>query len=203
MFIRALAAVVVFAFPWSAAALPIVSLNPSATSVNAGESFTVDVQIDTGDFSIDGYDFSVLFDPAILSVSPAADGFFLAPAPDGTGIFFGGDASVPGTLDVVFDAVIGPPVTGTGVLATLHFTALAPGASAIAVASMMLSIFDELGAPFPDQDGDGYPDLLPVSVDAVTVNVGAGTTPVPEPGTLLLLATGLIGVRRFSRRRHG
>ncbi len=124
------------------------------------------------------YGFNVtVSDPAIFSFTGATSGALFDPATTepGTNVFgaasgFGIDSSAPDPL----------------ILATLHFQMLASGTADILISSNLANPFQGLqylNSPFQE----------PIS-GKLTV------TAVPEPGTLLLLASGLIALALWRRR---
>jgi len=177
----------------SASAAPIISVAPSTTDVAQGDSFTLEVNI-TDAVGVTGYQFSLGFDPSILSVTNFADGDFFAAS--GEGPFFLGSTidNVAGTVTFIAALLLQPEfgVSGDGVLATLEFTALNAGTSSV--------------TPYFDAaNGDFLADINFLPIDdtgfgGARVNV-AGDTSVPEPVSVLTLALGL-GTALARRRRH-
>jgi hypothetical protein len=100
--------------------------------------------------------------------------FFLAGSDNGSG-------AVTNTADTLIGAV--PGASGTGVLATLTFTAIAPGVSPLSLENVLLL------------DSDLAPVTAATSASSVTVQRA-----VPEPGTLLLLGLGGVVGAGFLRR---
>jgi hypothetical protein len=108
-----------------------LSLSPQTKSVNTGDSLVVDIILDTANKPIDGVDIYALhYDPTILKVNddlPGQKGIQILP-----GKLMG--ANGPNLADeksgrIIFGQVAsgGTHFSGRGVLATIHFTALAPG----------------------------------------------------------------------------
>jgi hypothetical protein len=87
---------------------------------------------------------------------------------------------------VLIGAIAG--VNGAGMLATVRFTALAQGTSAVDLAGAIL--LDSLG------------DEIANTVQGGSLTVIPGVTAVPEPASLLLLGTGVVVVW-CGRRRAG
>jgi len=156
----------------------------SPATVTLGSTFVVDVNVsnvtDLYDFQLD-----LNFDPSVLSATGITEGAFL---PTGGSTFF-----IPGTIDntggtIAFNgdsllsAVSG--VSGSGTLMQFDFTALALGTSPLTIGNEIL------------QDSTG--NILSDTPTAGSVTVA----PVPEPATLLLLATGLCALLAIGLWRH-
>jgi|SRR5687767_2530537 len=176
----------------SATAAAIISIAPSTANVEVGDIFTLEVTL-TDAVAVAAYQFSLSFDPAILSVSNFADGDFLAGSSEGP--FFLGSTvdNAAGTVTLIAALLLTPEfgVSGNGVLATVQFTALGLGTSAVT------PYFDATAV-----DGLFDVNFQPIDTGLVpaTVNV-EGPTTVPEPTSLLTLALGL-GTALVRRRRH-
>jgi hypothetical protein len=157
-----------------------VTITVGSATVNLGDTVTIPVSI-TDVVGLEFFDFSLSFDPLILqaNVAGATAGAFLP----GDWFF-----TSPGTVDntngqILGVSAFGSPVSGSGVIADLEFTATGVGVSP-------LSFFDV----FVNLSQEGF-ELVngQVTVQAV----------VPEPSTVALLSLGLgaLGVRQWRRQR--
>lgn len=173
----------VIAALWLLAAAPsllatTMSIQPSASAVTAGQVFTLSVEI-SGATDLYGYQFDLGFNPAVLAATSVTEGTFLATG--GPTIFLPGTIdNVGGTIannaDILNGAVSG--VNGSGDLLDITFQALAAGSSTVDIFNLIaLNSF-----------GQG----LTVSTVSSTVDVTGSLPGVPEPGTDVLLATGLL-----------
>lgn len=158
-----------------------VNLTPSANPVMVGDTFTLDVIITNLLNGLDPADEAIAFgfniaiaDPFISFVSATVTPPFAEPP---TPLF---DTAVAG---LVFPGVQDDPLT----LATLTFQALSAGTTAVGIVS------DTLNNP-----DHGLFFALGSQVD-ITTNISI--TVVPEPTTMLLLGTGLLGLLAYSWRR--
>ena len=159
-------------------AVPIVSIDPASTTVVVGSSFTVDVVIeDVVAPGLNAFELDVMFDPLILDpTSVVSGGFLLAP------VFT--VQMVLGVLEVEFAEVTLLPsgAIGGGVLASITFDAIDVGTSLLTLNDVILS------EPFG------------VEITPVTLANGSVTV-TPEPGTLLLLGSGLAGLVAWRMRK--
>jgi hypothetical protein len=168
---------------------------PNAQMVGVGASVSVDVVVsglESGglDEIVAAFDLDVSYDPLVVAA---------------TGVSFGGDLGGPGEVLTAFDlgtaglvdlaalsllsdatlqGLQGDAVT----LATLEFSALALGTSPLEILAAL---------PF----GVDVKGLENVILSFETVGAGSIEVVVPEPATLALVATGLVGLARASRRR--
>ena len=191
-----------------AMAAPLLSFSPSTTTVNAGGTFSLNVEISglTGTttcanepidcLNLWGYQFDINYNPLYLQVvqqggAAVTEGPFLGSG-GGTTNFVAGTidptGSIVNTLNLLTS--IDPGVTGGGVLATVMFQALLAGAnttSSITFSNIFLVNYNEA--------------LLSPDVNAASVTINPVSAEVPEPATLLLLGTGLtLAARRRLRR---
>jgi hypothetical protein len=167
-----------------------VALAPSSATVAAGGTLSVAVVISGlvagGPPSVGAFDLTVSFDPAILSLAP-------------TGVTFGlslGDPALfealpdvrvlPGFVEFAEVSLLSPTdldklQLATFTLATLSFSALAPGTTTLSFSGITVD--------------DAFGNKLPV-VPAL---------PAPEPSSLLLLGFGLaaVGATAWRSRRGG
>jgi hypothetical protein len=167
-------------------AAPIVSAE--VVTVGVGDVFSIDIEVADA-VNLVSWQLDLGFDPAIVQASAVSEGPFLSSS--GTTLFN------PGVIDNVTGLIslasasfvdLAPP-SGSGVLMTVEFLALGPGVSALALSNVFLNLLD---ADFTLQNGQ------------ITVVGDGGPIPVPEPGTIGLLATGflLLHARHRRPRRH-
>jgi hypothetical protein len=130
---------------WSllpAAAEPILSLVPSSQVVPSGQSLTLDVAI-TNVTDLFSFQFDLAFDPALLSAVSIVEGPFL---PTGGSTFFipgtinNTTGTITGTIIATADTLTGaiPGVSGSGIIATVSFQALARGTSPLTLSNVIL-----------------------------------------------------------------
>ena len=173
----------------AAQAAPILS-TPAGTAA-VGDTFLLPIAI-TGAVDVWSWQFDLAFDPAIVQAKAVREGPFLSSM--GTSIFGPGVIdNTTGLVSLVTGVYVDlpPNPSGDGVLATIEFVALAPGAPAFQISNAFLN-------------------LLPVGFDvthgsfSVTGDPPPPTT-IPEPTTLVALGTGLflINARRLTYGRTG
>jgi cohesin domain-containing protein/PEP-CTERM motif-containing protein len=161
-------------------ALPIVSIEPVTSIVAPGDSFFLDINISNVE-DLFGFQFDLAFDPAVLSAITIVEGSFLSSV--GESFFIPGIIdNLAGTIAFTANSLLGPIVgaSGSGTLARLNFTSTSPGTSIVSLSNVLLldsSLF-EIAAATQD----------------------ANLTSVPEPGSIVLLGTGLFAVWRGRRR---
>ena len=162
---------------------PIISLTPSLTTVFPGDTFTLDVEI-TGAVGVFGWQVDISFDPAIINIVSTTEGAFLTAGAATTFFINGTLDNGTGLVDNMANTRTGPVggVSGAGVLASLTFQAVGLGVTAVTLSNVLLS--DSAAQP-----------LTLGSTSAASVNV------VPEPGSWLLLLSGLPGVAVWGRSR--
>ena len=107
----------------------VVSVSPSVSTVDPGQTFNVDIRIDEA-YLLHGSSIVVRFDNSIIALADAADGDVytaVQPSP----IFWWRPAVAAGADSVLVDqAILGAATySGSGILFSLSFTALVPGTS--------------------------------------------------------------------------
>lgn len=156
-----------------------VAVQPAAQTVAVGQNFSIDI-VASAMTDLYAFQFDLGFNPTVLSATLVTPGPFLA---NGGAVFFvppvlnNVSGQISGTAETLLTAVSG--VNGGGVLATIAFHANGPGFS-------FPSLFN---VAFLDSSLSG------ISVDLIGGSVEVSG--VPEPAALLLVAAGLIFVRRF------
>jgi len=164
-----------------------LSFNPSASSIGVGDSIGIDILIsglDNDDLS--AFDFDINYDDTILVFDSYALGDELgvvdpsdpwADAEDWSGGDMGGGvinlAEVSWLWDFGFQQ-------DSFTLATVFFTGISLGTSLLSFSDVIL--------------GDDWGEPLSATLESGTVS------PVPEPGTILLLSSGLLGLVGFRKK---
>lgn len=157
-----------------------VSISPAATTVSAGQTFSVDVRIDDV-ANLYSFQFDIGYDPTLLNALQIVQGPFmqdadwLAGAIDNTSGYIPFAGSLIGPL---------PGITGSGVLATIDFLAVGTGTGSV---SILEGVFL-----------NWMPDDITLDTVPGSVNV---TTPVPEPSTAILLSCGMLGMAILLHRK--
>lgn len=179
---------VLFAAPVSA--LPMVSLElAGSTTISVGDSIEALVLADGDDIGLD----LVAFGFDVDTIDSGLDGYNVSYA--GATIASGFDDD-SGFTDVAGSAF--PGITEDDVLlATLLFTADSAGTETISLSGIYDGMFSGLYYETLDWDVTGY------DIDAsITIEVAAGSQPVPEPATLFLFGAGLVaigGVKKYKK----
>ena len=156
-----------------------------SASARLGDSFEIAVSISSVDAGtgLGAWQFDLAFDPTILQATSVDEGPFLSSS---GGSLFGAGVidNVSGLISLVTDAYVDlPPLpSGAGVLATVHFSAIGLGHTALTPSNVFLDFAD---TGFSTLSGD------------VTVLRAA----VPEPGTLSLSGLGIALLALIRRRK--
>jgi len=171
----------------SVAAAPILSIDPSTSTVNQGDTFFFDINI-TNVIDLYGFQFDILYDSTVLTANEITEGTFLAVG--GPTFFFPG-TNTPGNLSFTEGFLAGavPGVSGDGTLARVSFTAASGGSSSISLADINLLLLDS--------------NLNPIDAGTLDARVdvnASSTAPVPEPGTLMLVGSGVAMAWRNRRK---
>jgi adhesin HecA-like repeat protein len=174
----------IFSLSALADGVPTLSISPASSTVGAG-NVVLDVNI-ANVTDLFAFQFDLSFAPGTVSAASIGEGAFLAGG--GTTAFIPGTIdNVGGTIAATADTLIGPGpgVNGSGTLAVLTLTGLAPGTSSIDFSSVFLLDSNLTGINSSLQSG------------SVTVT----STAVPEPNTLVLLIAGMsLLASRFLRK---
>lgn len=162
---------------------PVLQMSASTTA--AGIDLTVRAQ-DVSDLY--AYQFTLNFDPGLLSGQTATEGSFLSGA--GATFFYPGEIdNIAGAVTFLFNTLVGPieGVGGSGDLAIFSFDIEQGGFANFSLSDVFL--LDSTGG------------VIPVDTQDLVVQVGQ----VPEPGSLWLAALGLaavLGGRSIKPRRR-
>lgn len=171
----------------TAQALPTVTLNLMNSDIYVGESFDVQVWVDSDDIGLDllsfGFDVNTsgsafMYDTYTVETGFDDDSSWVPPAVAGS--------AFPAIADDIW------------LLATLSFTATEAGMGSLQTLGMTDNMFYGLAYEI-DPVTTGWYDIN-ASLD-VMVNPSNPTSPVPEPATIFLFGTGLAGLVGTKLRR--
>jgi len=185
-----------FALPSQAAI--VVSLVPSSTHINVGESVTVAVNISgLGSEIASGYDLTVLFAPSVLAAGSISQ--FLAEfggLPNiSSGASFGAGFVGADLVSFLDDPTLSADQSDAFTLLSLSFIGLADGTS-----SLSFGLDPDFERNVVGLDAA----TLNAAFGSICIEVGNGQCTVPEPSTYALLGAALAGmvVPNVRRRRQ-
>jgi hypothetical protein len=167
----------IFSLPALADGVPTLSISPASPTVSAGSNVMLDVNI-ANVTDLFAFQFDLSFAPGTVSAVSIAEGAFLAGG--GTTAFIPGTVdNIGGTIAATADTLIGPGpgVNGSGTLAVLTLTGLAPGTSSIDFSSVFLLDSNLTGINSTLQSG--------------SVTVTPRMVPTPEPNSLVMWISGM------------
>ncbi len=159
-----------------AAPATTLSLTPATITKQVGDTFTVEVAIDTAENQVVAAELHIVFDPAILEATTIANGP-LFPNVLASGVVERGTATI--TVGAVNAA---QPVKGAGTAATIRFKALAATTAPVSVRFASNTFVGSLG--------EGAVNVLVGSTPASVTITGDGTiadgaTPTATPSATL------------------
>jgi hypothetical protein len=117
-----------------------VSIIPSSTNVNVGNTFSINVSVTTSTSNLYSLQFDLNYNPAVLTLNSLSPGTFLL---NNSTIVFNYASFGSGLADNVYSArnktftAPDPGVTGTGSVAVLSFTATAAGNSGLNLSNVI------------------------------------------------------------------
>lgn len=161
------------------------ALSFTVDSISAGVGTTFNLNLHVVDaMDLTSFQFDLTYNPAILQANLAG-----ATA----GAFLPGDwfFTSPGIVDNLGGQILGvsasgSTVSGSGILASIEFTVLSAGPSALTASSVFLNLEDPTSGGFTVGNG----------------SVNGGGTPVPEASTACLMALGLLLLWGLRCRRY-
>ena len=139
-----------------------VSVSPQTITASTGDTFTIDIIVDSAGSDVYGAQYELYFDNTILSATSQTQGLFLTQDDATANVFANNINNTLGKI-VYGEARMGAPtgVTSSGVLASITFETIKSGTSALTLSYVMLV----------DSNGD-----------EVMTTVNSGTCMAAEPG---------------------
>lgn len=179
-----------------------ITFSSSSALINPGDEFAVDIRVDGLEDDIFGFLLNITYDTSVLSLVPdtSSEGKFLIT--EGDFLTRAGQSNVPNVTDFNSDPLSQFPgilitnyivsgteiATGSGLLATLRFSASAAGNGNLAL-------------PYSEFTTSDF-EIVDPPLQAQGSVVVSAPTPVPEPSTLALLGIGLAAMARKRLRRR-
>jgi hypothetical protein len=158
-----------------------VGVAPSVSSVNIGDTFSIDISVTDSVSSLYGFQFDFGFNQSVIHATTVQEGTLTA----GWGNLLYSINNSTGTIDFIADttsSTVG--VSGSGSLVKMWFQADALGIS-----------------PLTISNGYFFNDGLD-KIEASYNNGRVEVNPIPEPSTLILLSGGLMTVVAIVRRKR-
>ncbi len=178
----------------SVAAVNIIRLDPTNVSTDVGNDISFDLIMDF-DADLQGGGVDITYDPSTLLFQSfvfepmLGDDAFLRCWPVSATPTC--NELLPPTIEVGWGVLFSPALTGVHTIGSLTFTAIANGAG-------LVSVTPSVGFPGPFFDSLG--NLVQTDLQGASVSIGL--VALPEPGTGLLVAIGLLGLCAESNRIH-
>lgn len=163
-----------------------LSFTVDSATVNVGDTFTINLTV-TDAVDLTAWQFDLGYNPLHVQANGVTEGPFLSSA--GTTFFTPGVIdNTTGLISLVSASFVDlTPPGGSGILASIEFTALSAGLSPLTASNVFLNFTD---SGFFVTDGSA----------CVTGSPACGGSPVPEPSSFALLLLGgltLWGMRRW------
>jgi len=168
----------------SAAAEPTLSLSPGSLMVNVGQTFNVNILLDTAGQAVDGVDiFYLHYNPQILEVQDADAA--TAGVQIKTGSIFPsylGNTVDPTTGKISISGIVTPGSTtgysGSGIFATVNFKALAAATSTSVYFDFTPGLTTDTN--IAEHANPGHDILAAVNNGSYTINSGQSSLPLPS-----------------------
>jgi hypothetical protein len=159
-------------------------VKPASLNVSAGDGFSVDIVADDVS-NLGGYALTLAFNPSVIAYNSVTNGPFLGSSGRTVNCFT--PTVLPGsvTYSCVTTGAMPPGPSGAGILATVSFTALAEGATALSLQGTVLA--DIVGTQIPSTLHAGTVTVFPGVVPTPTTTPTTGPTPTATtvPTTLV------------------
>ena len=116
-----------------------VSVSPQTITASVGDTFTIDIVVDSAGTEVYGAQYEMYFDNTMLSATSQTQGTFLSQDGESTNVVVDDANNTIGKI-IYGEARMGAPagVTGSGVLASITFETIKTGTSALTLSYVML-----------------------------------------------------------------